>query len=76
MMTTTPIIRANDLVTAARSAVEVAAILRARTGYLRRSISGQVAVLKGVVEGLGRVGEGAEGEFQVCAAGLLCFSKF
>ena len=28
-------------------------------------MQGQVAVLKGVVEGLGRVGEGAEGDFQV-----------
>jgi autophagy-related protein 17 len=57
--------RANEIVTAARVALEESVILSARTEFLRNGISGQVKILKRVRGGIEDVYKDGQRDFKV-----------
>jgi autophagy-related protein 17 len=57
--------RANEIVTAARAALEESVILGARTDFLRNGISGQVKILKKVRGGVEGVYKDGQRDFKV-----------
>jgi len=58
--------RANEIVTAARVALEESVVLQARTGFLRKNISQQVSLLKKVKDELDYVYKDGDKDFRVC----------
>jgi autophagy-related protein 17 len=58
------VLRANEIVTSARSAVEESIILDSRTAFLRKGISQQVRILRKVRNGVDHVFKEGERDFQ------------
>jgi autophagy-related protein 17 len=58
------VLRANEIVTSARSAVEESIILESRTAFLRRGISQQARILRKVRNGVDHVFKEGERDFQ------------
>src|SRR5271167_2226535 len=58
------VLRANEIVTSARSAVEKSIILDSRTAFLKRGISKQARVLRKVKNGVDHVYKEGQRDFQ------------
>lgn len=58
--------RANEIVSAAQSALEESVILTARTGFLRSGISQQVRLLERARGGIQAIYSDQQADFQVC----------
>jgi autophagy-related protein 17 len=58
------VLRANEIVTSARSAVEEGIILESRTAFLRRGITQQAKILRKVKNGVDHVFKEGERDFQ------------
>jgi len=58
--------RANEIVSAAQSALEDSVILTARTGFLRSGISQQVRLLERARGGIQAIYSDQQADFQVC----------
>ncbi len=67
LATTAQVVRANEIVTEARAALEENAILNAKNGFARTCVREQVRSLEAVRVGIGKVGDEGEEEFQVRA---------
>lgn len=63
--TTAQVVRANDIVAAARTTIEENAILAAKNGFVRTCIGQQVRCLEAVRTGIGKLADEGEDEFQV-----------
>lgn len=59
------VLKANDIVTSARSALEESVILRSRASFLKRGISQQARVLRKVRTGVENVYDEGQRDFQV-----------
>lgn len=59
------VLRANEIVTSGRSALEESVILRSRTGFLKRGISQQAKILQRVRSGIENIYDDVQNDFQV-----------
>lgn len=63
--------RANEIVTSARSALEVSVVLSSKTTYLRDGISEQVKILRNVRGGIENIYKEAQMDFEVYIHGRM-----